>query len=96
MPNPLVIYHDGCPDGTAAAWATWTVFGATATYLPATYGSEPPPVVDPATNEPRDVVIVDFSYPRDALVRMAEDARSIVVLDLHKTCLLYTFPSPRH
>lgn len=85
MPNPLVIYHDGCPDGTAAAWATWTVFGAAATYLPATYGSEPPPVVNPTTNEPRDVVIVDFSYQRVALVRMAEEARSIIVLDHHKT-----------
>lgn len=85
MPSPIVIYHDGCPDGTAAAWATWTVFGAAATYLPATYGSEPPPVVDPATNEPRDVIIVDFSYPRNALVKIAEEARSVIVLDHHKT-----------
>ena len=85
MSNPLVIFHDKCPDGIAAAWAVSTKLGAAATYLPASYGDVPPPVVDEASGEPRDVIIVDFSYPRDALVRMASEARSIIVLDHHKT-----------
>ena len=33
----------------------------------------------------KNVIIVDFSYPRDVLIKMAEDADSIIVLDHHKT-----------
>lgn len=85
MSSPLVIFHDKCPDGIAAAWAVSTVYGDRATYIPASYGDAPPPVVDEASGTPRDVVIVDFSYPRDALVRVASEARSVIVLDHHKT-----------
>ena len=84
MSNPLVIFHANCPDGIAAAWAAWTVYGDLATYLPASYGDAPPPVVDDE-GEPRDVLIVDFSYPRDALVKLHGEAKSLLVLDHHKT-----------
>ncbi len=84
MSNFLVIFHAGCPDGVAAAWAAWKILGDAAEYVPATYGDAPPPVVSDA-GEPRDVLIVDFSYPRDAMVRMHSEARSLVVLDHHKT-----------
>ncbi len=33
----------------------------------------------------REVYIVDFSYPRDVLIEMNEKAKSLVVLDHHKT-----------
>jgi oligoribonuclease NrnB/cAMP/cGMP phosphodiesterase (DHH superfamily) len=33
----------------------------------------------------RDVLIVDFSYPRDVLEAIAREARSVLVLDHHKT-----------
>jgi len=33
----------------------------------------------------RDVILVDFSYKRDVLLQMAETARSILVLDHHKS-----------
>lgn len=85
MSNPLVIFHDKCPDGIAAAWAVSTVYGDRATYLAASYGDAPPAVVDAETGDPRDVIIVDFSYPRDALVKLSAEARSIIVLDHHKT-----------
>jgi len=84
MSNPVVIFHDKCPDGIAAAWVASTVYGNLATYVPASYGDPPPPVVDDA-GVPRDVVIVDFSYPRDALVRLCGEAKSMLVLDHHKT-----------
>lgn len=84
MSGPLVIFHAKCPDGVAAAWAAWTIFGDLAEYRPASYGEAPPPVVSDA-GEPRDVLIVDFSYPRDAMVRMHGEAKSLVVLDHHKT-----------
>ena len=78
-----IIYHGGCVDGLVAAWVARLKFAEDSAddvdCVPAQYGSEPPDVTG------RDVVIVDFSYPRDALVRMADAARSIVVLDHHKT-----------
>lgn len=76
-----IIYHAGCVDGLVAAWVARLCFAEPEKVecIPAQYGDAPPDVAD------ADVVIVDFSYPRDALVRMASDARSIVVIDHHKT-----------
>lgn len=78
-PETLVIYHAKCPDGLAAAWVVWTLYGAGATYLPASYGDAPPEV------EGKHVVIVDFSYPRDVMVRLAKQAKSVLLLDHHVT-----------
>ncbi len=85
MSNPVVIYHDKCPDGIAAAWAAWTVFGDLATYVPASYGDAPPVVVDAVTGDPRDVIVADFSYPREKILRLHDEARSLLVLDHHAT-----------
>jgi len=79
MPT-LVIYHGpGCADGFTAAWACWLKFGDEAEYVPAQYGDDPPDVTG------KDVLIVDFSYPRDVLLRMHEQAASLRVLDHHRT-----------
>lgn len=83
MPAPVVIYHDKCPDGIAAAWAGWTVFGDLATYIPASYDDAPPVVVDAVTGDPRDVIVADFSYPREKILRLHDEARSLLVLDHH-------------
>lgn len=83
MPAPVVIYHDKCPDGIAAAWAAWTVFGDLATYIPASYDDAPPVVVDAVTGDPRDVIVADFSYPREKILRLHDEARSLLVLDHH-------------
>ena len=82
MSNPLVIYHAKCPDGIAAAWAAWMVYRPLGEYLPASYG-DPPPADEVV--EDRDVILVDFSYPRDALVRLHGAAKSLRVIDHHKT-----------
>lgn len=79
-PHPLptlVLYHANCPDGFAAAWVYWRQLGDKARYVPVAYG-DPPPQVD---NE--DVVVVDFSYPRQVCVDLARRARSFRVLDHH-------------
>ena len=81
--NPIIVYHDKCPDGIAAAWAAWCVFGDAATYVPASYGDDPPTVTDATTGEARDVIVADFSYPREKIMRLHGEARSLLVLDHH-------------
>lgn len=78
----LCIYHKSCADGFGAALVVKDYFGKKAEsceFLPAHYGDEAPNVTE--TN----VVIVDFSYPKEVLLRMEEQAASIVVLDHHRT-----------
>lgn len=75
----IVIYHDHCADGFGAAWACWMRWRDRPTYIAASYGSAPPDVSG------KHVLIVDFSYKRDVLRAMGAAARSIIVLDHHKT-----------
>ncbi|GAA0729816.1 hypothetical protein [Sphingomonas japonica] len=75
----LVIYHGHCADGFAAAWACWMRWRDQCRYVPANYGEEPPQV------DGLNVLIVDFSYKRDVLRSMGQKARSVIVLDHHKT-----------
>lgn len=75
---PLIIYHAGCCDGFTAAWVARRALGSGELH-PAHYGQPPPDVRD------RAVFVVDFSYPRDVLLRMAADAKSIRVIDHHAT-----------
>jgi hypothetical protein len=75
----LVIYHANCADGFTAAWVAWLRNGDCAEYLPAQHGDDPPDVTG------RDVLIVDFSYPRATLLEMKAKAASLLVIDHHKT-----------
>ena len=86
----LCIYHGNCADGFTAAWAARRAIGEDAHFLPATYGDLPPDVAG------KDVFIVDFSYKRPVLEAMAYTARSITVLDHHKTAAedLIGLPQP--
>ena len=79
MTKPLCIYHGNCADGFTAAWAVWKALGDNCEYVPGVYGNEPPDVTG------RDVIMVDFSYKRPVLEGMAKVARSMLVLDHHKT-----------
>lgn len=74
----MIIYHASCADGFAAAWIARRDRG-TAVMVPAQYGDPPPDV------RGRDVLIVDFSYPRDVLLAMDDAASSLRVFDHHKT-----------
>ena len=79
MKPDLVIWHGpSCLDGQTAAWAIWKRW-PDCEFVPANYGNEPPDVAG------KHVLIVDFSYKRDVLLRMSETAESITVLDHHKS-----------
>ncbi len=80
MKDFVVIYHADCVDGFTAAWIAHRVFGETADYLPFKYGEDPP---DFQGNE--KVYILDFSFPRDVLLKIKKEVQVLVVLDHHKT-----------
>lgn len=75
---PLVLYHAGCNDGFCAAWLCHLAWPR-AEFVPAWYGMPAPDVTG------RDVVVVDFSFPREDMTRMKGQAASLVVLDHHET-----------
>ena len=80
MAKPLCIYHGNCADGFTAAWVIHRALGTDAVeFVPGVYGAPPPDVTR------RDVIMVDFSYKRPVLEGMAQQARSILILDHHKT-----------
>ncbi len=81
MNRPLVIYHDNCADGFAAAWCFWRKYGKNADYVPASYRQSPPDV------KGRDVYLVDFSYKREVVERMLLQANSVCLIDHHATAL---------
>ena len=75
----VVLYHADCLDGFGAAWALWKKF-PDARYLPVEHGLSPPSGLD---ND--HVVMVDFSYPREVIERLAESTASLRILDHHVT-----------
>ncbi len=78
--KPLCVYHAGCDDGFAAAWAVRHALGeGNVEFYPGVYQQEPPDVSG------RDVIFVDFSYKRPVLDAMARSANSILILDHHRT-----------
>jgi len=77
----LVIYHDKCADGIVAAWVCWKRWGDAPEYRAMNYGYAPPADVTGL-----NILMVDFSLPAEQLHGMiAAGARSIVILDHHKT-----------
>lgn len=79
---PLCIYHHACLDGIAAAWVVRDFYidlHIEVEFHPGIYGEAPPDVTG------RDVILVDFSYKREILLPMIEQARSMLILDHHKT-----------
>lgn len=92
----ICIYHSHCLDGFAAAWVVrkyhndilisryWQI-GSDIVRLPfieffaASYGYPPPDV------RGKSVIMVDFSYPRNVMEKIAEEALSLTVFDHHKS-----------
>lgn len=75
----LCVYHGNCQDGFGAAWAVRRALGDAVEFHPGVYQDAPPDVTG------RDVILVDFSYKRAVLDAMAQVARSIVIIDHHKS-----------
>lgn len=80
---PLVIWHGGCDDGHGAAFFINALIGKDTAleFFPGVYGKPPPDVTD------RHVIMVDFSYKRAVLEPMIAAARSMLILDHHKTAM---------
>jgi oligoribonuclease NrnB/cAMP/cGMP phosphodiesterase (DHH superfamily) len=73
----IILYHANCNDGSASALAAWMKLGDEGnSYIAVSHGKPPPPEV-----VGEDVLIVDFSYPRDILLNMK--AKSVLILDHH-------------
>lgn len=81
MPNSIVIYHGNCADGFGAAWCFWHTFGDDMEYYAGEYQKPPPDVTD------RDVYLVDFSYKRAVVEEMIKAAKSVTLIDHHKSAL---------
>ena len=78
-----ILYHDNCYDGAAAAAAAmmWCRENDhTAEVVPQRYNNAPPSV-----GQFDRVLVVDFSYPREVMEKLAAEAKEIVVYDHHKT-----------
>lgn len=78
MTQPLILYHSACFDGFCAAWLFHQAFPE-AELIAVQYGQAAPNV------KGRTVYIVDFCYPLDVLIQIAENAFSLTILDHHKT-----------
>ena len=76
--NYLCIYHSNCADGFGAAWAVRAAIPGIE-FFPGVYQNAPPDVTG------RDVLMVDFSYKREVINAMAAKARTVLILDHHKT-----------
>lgn len=79
MTKILCIYHGNCADGFGAAWAVRHALRDGVEFHAGFYGNAPPDVAG------RDVVLVDFSYKRPVIIEMAKAARSLLIIDHHKT-----------
>lgn len=86
----LCIWHSNCQDGFGAAWAVRHALGEAVEFHAGVYQDTPPDVTD------RDVLLVDFSYKRPILEEMARRARSVLILDHHKSATedLAGLPAP--
>jgi len=76
--DKVLIYHDFCPDGFGSRWAFETLYGNTMEYVPMSYGKQLPISI-----KDKDVFVADFSFERDLIEKMHEEARSFVLLDHH-------------
>lgn len=77
----ICIYHHHCADGLGAAWAVHRALGHQVEFRPGNYGRGIPE----GDFTDRDVLIVDFSFPREQLDKLAAAARSVLILDHHKS-----------
>lgn len=97
MTNPtetIIVYHQvkpgvDCPDGICAAWVvaraiqeSWELIGDS--YLNNSE-YELPEYQLPFNPAKKDVILVDFSYPKSILERIANEAYTLTILDHHKS-----------
>jgi oligoribonuclease NrnB/cAMP/cGMP phosphodiesterase (DHH superfamily) len=77
-----VIFHANCTDGFGSAYSAWKHLGNRAEYHPCNHGEAPPDVTG------KNVVILDFSYKNDVIKDMISKAKSLLVIDHHKSAMI--------
>ncbi len=83
----IIIYHGNCPDGFAAALAAKLYFKQQAvkskniTFYKGAHGKLPPDCQD------KDVYILDFSYKRQEMELLCQQAHQVTIIDHHITAL---------
>lgn len=83
MANTICIYDYNCPDGFGAAYVVRHACPPSydVEFFPGRRHLPTPNVID------KDVIMVDFVYDRDTVSQMARSARSILIIDHHKTAI---------
>jgi len=82
--KPLIIFHAHCSGELLAPLFRLDADAVTpADYVSADHGFYP--TVDDLNVDGREIFILDFSFPRKALDEMRSRAKSVVILDHHKT-----------
>lgn len=83
MSKLLCIYHHNCADGFGAATLVRYFVGKDSVEFHAGVHQNPPPDVTD-----REVLFVDFSYKRPVLLEMAAKAKSLTIIDHHKSAFM--------
>ena len=94
----LCLYHADCTDGFASAWAVHRALGSNNVKFVACRYQEPFLPLHLGMVLGRHVLIVDFSFPLVELIGIVQQAKSLIVLDHHRTAAddLATLPPPGH
>jgi len=77
----VILYHADCIDGFTSAWVARKKLSNT-DIVPVKYGDPFPNGLDGCV-----VYVLDFSYPRDVLDKLMSIAKTVIILDHHKTAV---------
>ena len=85
-PN-IVVYHWPCSDGITAAGVVYNYYQGDSSieFVRGNYADKAEILDAIESWRDKDVLLVDFSYPKDILVKMSQSAKSILILDHHVT-----------
>jgi oligoribonuclease NrnB/cAMP/cGMP phosphodiesterase (DHH superfamily) len=84
----IVIYHAPCPDGFGSALSAYMYFKNkngvnknenVVQYHPTSFKTPPPQVKD------KNVLMCDFSYKYDVMMKIISEAKSVFIIDHHKS-----------
>lgn len=80
--DTVVLYHSGCNDGFAAAFAAWKKLGDSAHYIAMNYDSDIPDVVLAA----KKVYMLDYSRKREEILSLS-DVVDLQIIDHHESAM---------
>ena len=79
-----IVYHGNCQDGFTGAWIAHKKFGDYPDYVP---GFHNKPRASDDMFAGKDVVFIDFTYKKSIMKEIALLAKSVVILDHHKSAV---------